>query len=325
MRIAFVGTGNIARSHATGLAKMEDVEFVGAHDVQVDRAQAFAAEFGGEAVSNLAEMLDRYKPDAVWVCLPPFAHGEVEKALLERRIPFLVEKPISTSMDTAREVLDRILTTDTLVAVGYMNRYRRGINRAKELLADDTAVLVHGAWIGGTPGVPWWRVRELSGGQIVEQTTHTFDLARYLVGEPTVVYARGAAGFVQDMPGYDVDDASAVSVQFDNGAVGSLISSCANRSGGGGVQLMVVAVNHVATFTGWEHTAVIQTSRTEQEQIAGELNIFEIEDRAFLDAVQTGSRELVRSTYEDGLKTLAFCVAATRSLNTGAPVEVASV
>jgi myo-inositol 2-dehydrogenase / D-chiro-inositol 1-dehydrogenase len=325
MRIAFVGTGNIARSHAAGLAKMEDVEFVGAHDVQIDRAQAFAAQFGGEALPGLAEMLDRCKPDAAWVCIPPFAHGEVEKALLERRIPFLVEKPISTNMDTARAVLDQVLATDTLVAVGYMNRYRRGINRAKELLADDPAVLVHGAWIGGTPGVPWWRVRELSGGQIVEQTTHTFDLARYLVGEPTVVYAHGATGYVQDMPGYDVEDASAVSVQFANGAVGSLISSCATRTGGGGVQLMVVAVNHVATFTGWEHAAVIQKSRIEQEQIAGEPNIFEIEDRAFLDAVQTGTRELVRSTYADGLKTLAFCLAATRSLGTGAPVEVASL
>ncbi|MBC7234890.1 MAG: Gfo/Idh/MocA family oxidoreductase [Chloroflexi bacterium] len=325
MRIAFIGTGNIARSHATGLAKMEDVEFVGAYDAQAERAQAFVTQYGGEAAANLADLLDRVKPDAAWVCLPPFAHGEAEIALLERGIPFLVEKPVSNSIETARRILDKVSATGTLAVVGYMNRYRRSVNRAKELLANDPPVLVHGAWIGGTPGVSWWRVQKLSGGQIVEQTTHIFDLVRYLVGEPDVVCAAGTKGFVRDMPDYDVTDASAVSVRFRSGAVGSLMSSCANRSGGGGVHLTVVAVNHLTNFTGWEHSAVIHKSRIEQEHIAGEPNIFEIEDRAFLDAVRTGDPSLVRSTYEDGVKTLAFCLAATRSIEVGRPVEVSSI
>ena len=163
MRIAFIGAGGIARQHAKGLAQMEDVTFAGAFDVASDRAESFAGEYGGQAYPDLNEMLDRVKPDAAWVCMPPFAHGEAERALLDRRIPFLVEKPVSNSMDTARAVLDQVERTGTLVAAGYMNRYRRGINRARELLVDDPAVLVDGAWIGGTPRVPWWRVKALSG------------------------------------------------------------------------------------------------------------------------------------------------------------------
>ena len=325
MRIAFIGAGGIARQHAKGLAQMEDVTFAGAFDVASDRAESFAGEYGGQAYPDLNEMLDRVKPDAAWVCMPPFAHGEAERALLDRRIPFLVEKPVSNSMDTARAVLDQVERTGTLVAAGYMNRYRRGINRARELLVDDPAVLVDGAWIGGTPRVPWWRVKALSGGQIVEQTTHTFDLARYLGGEPEVVYAHGAKGFVTDMPGYDVDDASAVSVQFASGAVGSLLSCCANRSGGAGVHLTVVSSNLVASFTGWEHSAVIHKSRLEQEHIQGEADIFAIEDAAFIGAVRENDPSLVRSPYSDAIKTLAFCLAAGRSLTLGEPVRVASL
>jgi predicted dehydrogenase len=204
-----------------------------------------------------------------------------------------------------------------------MSRYRRGVNRAKELLADDPAILLHGAWIGGTPRVPWWRVKALSGGQIVEQTTHLFDLARYLVGEPTLVSAQGASGFTKDMPDFDVEDASAVAVQFASGAVGSLLSCCAVRSGGGGVHLSVVAAHHVTSLSGWD--TVIHKSPIEQEHIAGEANIFEIEDAAFIDAVTTGDASSVRSRYDDAVKTLAFCLAANKSLETGRPIEVDSI
>jgi len=327
MKIAFIGTGGIARRHAEGLVARDDVQFVGAFDVASDRAEAFAAQYGGAAFADLEEMLDTVQPDAVWICLPPFAHGPAEMAVLERRIPFLTEKPMAVDMDTAKRILERVEQTGTLAAVGYMNRYRRSVQRAKELLADDPAVLLHGGWIGGTPLVPWWRVKAQSGGQIVEQTTHTFDLARYLVGELRTVYARGTRGFVKGLPGYDVEDASSVVVEFENGAIGNLMSCCANRSGGAGVHLTVVAVNHVSVFTGWEHDCVIHKSRIEEEHIRGVegRSIFAIEDDAFIRAVQTGQYDLVRAPYSDAIKSLAFCLAANMSLETGKAVQVSSL
>lgn len=324
MNIAFIGNGGIARAHAGGLCKRNDVTFVGAYDVIPDRAQSFAAQYGGTPYASAAEMLDTAKPDAVWVCIPPYAHGDAEMALLARRIPFLTEKPVSNSLDTARRVLEQVERTGTLAGAGYMNRYRRSVNRVKELMAADPAILVHGGWIGGTPGVAWWRVKAESGGQIVEQTTHIFDLVRYVVGEPKIVYAQGTRGFIKDMPNYDVEDASTVAIQFANGAVGNLMSSCASLAGGG-VHLTIAALKHYVTFTGWEHAAVIRKSSIEEERIGGEPNIFEIEDGAFIEAVQTGNPGLLRSSYADGLKTLAFCLAANRSLETVAPVEVASL
>jgi len=326
MRVAFIGTGGISRRHAEGLAKRDDITFVGAFDVVAESAQSFAAKYGGSAYAqSVAEMLDAAKPDAAWVCLPPFAHGQAERALLKRHIPFLVEKPISNSMDTARGILEEIERTGTLAVAGYMSRYRRSVNRAKELLAGDPPVLVHGGWIGGMPRVHWWRVKAESGGQILEQTTHTFDLVRYIVGEPRLVYAQGARGFVTDVPDYDVEDASTVAIEFASGAVGNLMSSCASRTGGGGVYLTLVALQHHVAFTGWDHSVVIRKSRLEEERITGEANIFEIEDAAFLEAVQTGDAGQIRSPYADAVKTLAFCLAANRSLETGLPVEVASV
>lgn len=324
MRIAFIGSGGIARSHADGLAKRSDITFVGACDAVAERAAEFAGAYGGAPFGEVAEMLDRSQPDAVWVCVPPFAHGEAELALLERRIPFLVEKPIANSMDTARRILEGVERSGTLAAAGYMNRYRRGVQRVREVLAGDPAVLVHGAWVGGAPRVAWWRVKAQSGGQIVEQTTHIFDLVRYLAGEPKVVYAVGARGYVTDLPNYDVEDASTVAIQFESGAVGNLMSSCASLAGGG-VHLTIAAREHYITFTGWENSAVIRKSALEEERIGGEQEIFALEDAAFVEAVKTGRHELVLSPYADAVKTLAFCLAANESLASGEPVEVASM
>lgn len=321
MRIAFIGSGGIARSHVQGLVKRSDVTLAGAFDVVPERAAAFTKEFGGEPYQGIDELLDQAKPDAVWICLPPFAHGQAEMALAERRIPFLVEKPISNNLDTARSILDAVERAGILAAAGYMTRYRRSAQRVRELLSVDPAIVVHGGWIGGTPGVMWWRIKEQSGGQIVEQTTHTFDLARFLVGEPELVYARGTRGFITDMPHYDVEDASAVTIQFTNGAVGALLSSCASKAGGG-VHLTVAARNHYVTFTGWEQSAVIRKSALEEERITGENNIFEIEDGAFIEAIRTGDRSLVLSPYSDAIKTLAFCLAANESMASGQPVLV---
>ena len=325
MRISFIGTGGIARRHAEGLAKRSGETFAGVFDVAAERAEVFAGRFGGQPYTSVEEMLDESAPDALWICLPPFAHGEAELAALERGIPFLVEKPISNSMDTARRILERVEAHGVLAVAGYMNRYRRGVARARELLANDPPVLVHGGWVGGTPGVPWWRVKAQSGGQIVEQTTHIFDLARFLVGEPDTVFAQRATGFVRDMPGYDVEDASVVAVHFASGAVGSLVSSCAGRTGGGGVHLSVTAAQQQIDFTGWDNAVVIQKSRIEEERIAGEPDIFEIEDAAFLEAVGSDDRSGILSPYADAVRTLAFTLAANRSLDTARPVRVSEL
>ncbi|MHB9032907.1 MAG: Gfo/Idh/MocA family protein [Anaerolineae bacterium] len=324
MKIAFIGSGGIARSHVQGLVKRSDVSLVGAYDVASERSAAFTKEFGGAPYASITSLLDEASPDAVWVCMPPFAHGEAELALTARRIPFLVEKPISNSMDTARRILEAVEQSSVITAAGYMTRYRRSVQRVKEILANDPPILLHGGWVGGTPGVMWWRIKAQSGGQIVEQTTHTFDLARYLAGEPKLVYAQGNRGYITDMPQYDVEDASAVTVQFANGAVGTLVSSCAIKAGGG-VHLTVAARNNYVTFTGWEQSAVIRKNALEEERITGESNIFEIEDGTFIEAVITGNQGLVRSPYQDAIKTLAFCLAANKSMETGEPVLVANM
>ena len=197
-----------------------------------------------------------------------------------------------------------------------------------------------GAWVGGPPvrkegdyfannpiGL-WWPIKEKSGGQFVEQVIHTVDLARYLGGEVAEVHAYAANGFNQKLPNliqsYNLDDAMVVSLKFESGAVGNLMSCCAAGAGGGGVFLNVWAAHHTARFTDWAHHAQIYTAGEKTpEEIKGDIEeIFPLEDRAFIDAVKTGDRSKILCTHADGARSTLLALAANESLETGRPVRV---
>lgn len=331
VRLAFIGSGGIVRSHLDhGLKDFEDVEFVGWCDLVEEVGAARREQVGGqgEVYTDAARMLAETKPDAVYIMLPPYAHGEAEALALEHQLPFFVEKPVAIDLDTALRVADGVNRHGILTSVGYMNRYRESVLRVREILQEQRPVLLHGGWLGGGPreyeGIwKWWVQKDRSGGQFLEQTTHTIDLARFLFGDVTEVYAVAIRGRRERPDFFTIEDASMVQMRFANGAAGNLYSS-ASTSQGGGVSLTVWGTDLRAEFTGWEHSTRIHLPDQEVLTIAGESNIFRLEDRAFIDSVKAGRDMGILATYEDGLKATAIAVAANESMATGEVVRVAA-
>lgn len=339
LRVAFVGSGGMASAHLKAMAPFEDVDLVAFCDVDETKTALRAEELKAlrpgaapTAYADPAAMLRDQAPDAVYVLLPPFAHGPAEQACLEHSTPFFAEKPIGLNMALTREIASEVEGSGLLTCTGYMNRFRAGVQKARALLQQDPAVLVSGGWIGGSPNPKpgdtsigsWWVQLDKSGGQIVEQCTHTFDVVRYLCGEAVEVFAHAARGFNKGLYNYTIDDASTVNIKFAAGTVANLMSCCAANGGGGGVTLNVYAHDTTCLFTGWEHTVRILRKGQEPEEIKGEGDIFAVEDRAFLDAVRSGDGSAIQSTYPDAAKTLELTLAANESIATGHPVAIAA-
>jgi predicted dehydrogenase len=327
----------MAGAHLKSIGPMPDAQIVAFCDIdqsktdaRVTDLKALRPDAAPQTFTDVPTMLDSVELDVVYILLPPFAHGPAELACLAHRKPFFVEKPIGLDWGRTREIAAETERLGLLTGAGYMNRYRAGVQRARELLRDDPAALVYGGWIGGSPNPQpgdrnigsWWVQKDKSGGQIVEQCTHTFDVARCLCGEATEVFAYAANGFNRNLYNYTIDDASTVVIQFASGAVANLMSACCANGGGGGVTLNVYAHGATYLFTGWEHSLKILRKGQEPEEIKGEDDIFAVEDRAFLNAVRTGDGTLVQSTYADAARTLELTLAANESIATGKPVEV---
>ncbi|MBI3911900.1 MAG: Gfo/Idh/MocA family oxidoreductase [Armatimonadetes bacterium] len=326
IRLGFIGCGGVAQQHFTGIATFEDVEMVAFSDLNAELVNRTAAQYGGQPFTRLEEMFSAVEMDAVYIILPPFAHGPAEFAALERRLPFFVEKPVGSDLGVLREIAAEVEKADLLTSVGYMTRYRQSVQTARAILRDDPAALVYGGWIGSTPRMnapihQWWVAKEKSGGQLVEQTTHTVDLVRYLCGEAVEVYAVTAHGFVSDIPGYTIDDASLAVVRLANGGIATFYSACC-ADGGGGVNLNLYARRHTLQFTGWEHSLRILEDGQVRCEVKGEPDIFRIEDRAFVAALQTGDRSTILCSYADGFRTTRLTLAANEAMATGRPVAL---
>ena len=321
LRVACVGTGFIAGRHLRALSAMADVEVVAVADTQPERAAEVAARYGCRSHADGLALLETEELDAVWLCVPPFAHGALEAAAIARGLPFFVEKPLAVDLPTAQGIADRLSGTGLTTAVGYHWRHLDVVQRAAELLAGTPAQLVTGYWWDRTPPVPWWSQRAQSGGQVVEQTTHVFDLARHLVGDVAEVTAAERAA--PDGP-EDVPLAASSLLRFVSGAVGS-ISSARVLDGRHRVALHVVAEGTVLEVSErglTDHELRIGTGdgvevlRSEQDPIA-------VEDREFLD-VLLGTVPRVRVPYEEALRTHALACAADRSARERTPVRLAA-
>lgn len=339
IRIGFVGAGYIAGVHHQALLEFPDVAVVAVADPDVERAQAFAARCGGAAYTGAQEMLDRERLDALYICVPPFAHGAPESAALERGLPFFVEKPLAADLATAERIADEVTARGLVTAAGYHWRYLDTTERAQELLSRNPPRLALGYWLDVTPPPAWWLLEAASGGQLVEQTTHIFDLVRLLVGEVTRVYAIGSRTSRPAYPTADICDVSAAMLDFDTGAVGTIASTCLlswrHLMGlhlvceGMVIELSEIDPNAVtgpapAVPAGHDGTEAGSLSRwrlvVDQGQgrpiYQARGDPFAREDRDFIDAVR-GKANRIRVPYHEALRTHRLATTVARSAREG--------
>ncbi|MEV0325752.1 oxidoreductase [Micromonospora echinospora] len=315
-RVGLVGAGGVAQRHARVLSGFEDVELVGVTDVAHDAASDLAGRYGARAFPDVGELLAA-GCDAVYVCVPPFAHGPVEEAVIDAGVPMFVEKPVAVDLDTAERIAELVARRGLLTAVGHHWRYLHVVEQARELLADRPVRMVSGSWLDKVPPVAWWTRRDRSGGPVVEQAAHVLDLIRVLVGEVTEVTAYGD-GTPPPVDGADIDSVTVAAARFAGGAVGTLTAACVlgwkHRAG-----LEIVADGLALTLA--EDGLTVCDADGERRFGADPDGARVAVDRAFVDAVR-GVGDDVRVPYAEALGTQRLACAVAESARTGRPVAL---
>ena len=317
-RIGLVGAGFIAGRHLDALTSIEGVTVAGVADPRVDRAEVLAARAGAAAYAHWADLLDVERLDALWVCVPPHAHGGVEDAAVDRGLPLFVEKPLAVDLATAEAIAADVRAAGVPTATGYHWRGLEVAERAREALAGRPARLAHAAWLDKVPPPAWWIRRDRSGGQTVEQTTHLLDLLLDLLGDVEEVYAAATRTDRAAYPEADVEDVTSATLRFASGAVGSVTSTCllgAKRRAG--IELFGEGMALSLTETELVVDAGDGPRRFEDPGHA-KVRV----DRDFIDAVQ-GRSDRVLAPYASALRTHRLATSIARSADTGAPVRLA--
>lgn len=325
IKVAIVGCGGIASVHAERLRKIEEVKLKAFVDIDETRAKSFSERFGGNFYTSVESLTKSEDLDAIYITTPPFARGE-EIVAIEKGIATFFEKPVALTLSKAEEILSAIKRSGIINSVGYMWRYLDVSSLAKEEIKKNKPTsLVIGQYIDPFwfPPKHWWLYKDKGGGQVVEQSTHVFDLARYLEGDISWVYAEIdniiARNFIyQDMTS---EDSSVVTLRFKSGAIGVIVSSCVSQNTFSGTFLRFITRNAVIEHSGHGKTLRIY-ERNKIQEIRSNVDPYFEEDKVFIEAVRTGDTSKIRSNFEDAMKTLKVTLAANEAAKTGRVVSI---
>lgn len=216
IKVAVIGTGGWGRQHARVFSGRTNVDFCAVAGRDRARAEARAGEFGVRAYTDIAEMLDREKPDLVSVSLPNLDHFAVTLQVIEAGIPLLVEKPLVFDLAQADTLLAEAGARDLFFAINFNHRYAQPALLAKRAIETGRlGPLVFASWrFGGEGGAGGH-----SHANLIETQCHGFDLLEWLCGPITSVAAQ-----MTDKTGKGFST-MALALGFEGGAVGTLLGS----------------------------------------------------------------------------------------------------
>lgn len=313
LRVGLLGTGGIAVRHAEAIAQVEGLDLVAAHSRNFEAAQAFSAKHGGTAYEQLDWMLGEAELDLVIVAIPPGAHaGEVER-IAAAGVNLLVEKPISLDLGKARAMVE---ASETVVAAcGFMYRFGGAVERWDALAAaGKTGIAGHfsGSFHSNALHAPWWRDRDMSGGQVVEQLIHIADVQRSSMGMPTMVVARTMNFHHVHVAEYSSEDMSAMIFGYDDGRMAVLHASNFAVPGRWMKGWQIVAERATGIFADWNNAEIVRTEGdVSSEKIAATTNPFVAQLTDLRDAIN--HRRPPRVPLADGLATLRMVLAARQA------------
>ncbi|MCS6847777.1 MAG: Gfo/Idh/MocA family oxidoreductase [Anaerolineae bacterium] len=337
LRAVLVGCGNMSRGWLRTITTIEGLTVAGLVDVVEDAARARKDEFGlahARTGDDLEAMLSAVEPDIVFDVTVPEAHAQTTMTALRHGCHVLGEKPMATSMDDARRMVEAAQRAGKLYAVVQNRRYAAPIRRVREFLRSGAigplttmnCDFYIGAHFGGfrdhMPHV-----------LLLDMAIHTFDQARFLTGLDAVRVAfckewnpRGSW--------YD-RDASAIAVfEMDDGVVftyrGSWCAEGINTSWEG--EWRFVGANGSATWDGGSSFR----AQTPEERCGliykqRDLALPELDTAGLSEGHASVIRQFVRCVREggtpetictDNVKSLAMVFGAIEAAERGQPVTI---
>ena len=227
VRLGFIGTGFIARTHSWFLKHTAaEHRIVAVHDLDPDRVRAFADRVGADAVAE-EELFDRV--DAVFVTTWTSEHERLVAAAAERGVAVFCEKPLAVDAASAARMVTAVEAAGVANQVGLILRFMPQFIHAKTLLADERAGRLLAVSFRDDQFIPIqnlygsnWRVdpTRCGRGTLLEHSIHDVDIMQWLCGPVGSV-----SGTVREVHGYPrIDDVAVARLEFTNGGVASLTS-----------------------------------------------------------------------------------------------------
>lgn len=210
LKVAVVGVGYLGRHHARIYSKMDNIDLVGVVDSDVQNAERIADQYGTRPYTSLSDLPDGL--DAVSVATPTVTHFEIAKHFVAKGVCVLVEKPMTSTLDEARE-LDRIVKESGVVfQVGHIERFNPAMVAIRDMKIEPRFVESH--------RLAPFKFRATDVGVVMDLMIHDIDIILELCPGP--IRRVDAVGGSILSPSEDIANAR---IEFESGCVVNVTAS----------------------------------------------------------------------------------------------------
>ena len=344
LRVAVIGVSleGIGNSHSRSVIANNDTELAVICEVNEEWAKDRSALYGVPYCTDYHELLDRDDIDIAIICSPDHLHAQMVSDFLHAGKHVLCEKPLALTKEDCQLILDADRATKPKLMVGQVCRKTPSFVKAKQIVDEGVIgdlVYIESEYSHNYTNMPihWRNSYEIPRHPFTGGACHSVDLLRWFAGNPTEVFAYGNHKLLPAEYG-PCDDTMCSLMKFPNGVVGRVFVSIGCQSPGTGIRtllygtkgtiIMSAGDRHITLYLadfGFEKSdKILGTSQLYKNGIQIPVAIGSHNTAAelaeFVDIIKNDKEVAVSA--REGADTVAVCVAAIRSTETGLPVNV---
>lgn len=237
VKTGLIGYGKVGHTHARALSTLRESDLVAVCGRNLDRAQAFADQYGLRAYTDVAEMVAAAGVQAVVVVTPHPAHAAPAVQAMQAGAHVLIEKPMAASLKDCDAMLTAAREAGVKLGVISQRRLYEPVQRVKKAIEAGkicrpmlgTVVILGWRDQAYYESDPWrgkWDAE--GGGVLVNQAPHQIDLLQWFMGP---IYELFGCWENLNHPYIEVEDTAVAVMRFKNGGLGSIVVSNSQKPG----------------------------------------------------------------------------------------------
>ncbi len=307
IRTAVIGVGYLGKFHAQKYASLPHSQLVAVCDTNLSTAQQLATELNTQAVDSIDAIIDDI--DALSIVVPTQKHHAIARQCLLAGKHVLLEKPMTTTVDEARELIEIAHDKQVILQIGHLERFNPAILALDEILHTPLFIESH--------RVAPFNPRGADVNVILDLMIHDIDIILDIVDADVVnIDAKGVAVLSNDI------DIANARIKFANGCVANVTAS---RAGMKSERKMRIFQHDTYISVDFQNKKLGVHRKGDGEMYPGVANIesneqifeqgdaLKAEIESFLDCIQHGKQ--ARVSGEAGLRALSAAIEITRLLH----------
>lgn len=307
IKVGVIGVGHLGMHHARVYSEILGTQLVGVVDINEERLHAVAEPLGVAPYTDLRRFLEQKKPDAVSIVVPTNMHFEIARIAMERGVHVLIEKPVTSSVDEAEQLLSLAVEKDLILQVGHIERFNSAVQHVRDVMGEP--YFIQTRRMG--PFSP--RISDV--GVVLDLMIHDVDIILSMINSDLV-----SISAIGRCVRTDQEDIASAQLEFSNGAMAQILVSRVSEKRERKMEITeterYITVDFVAQDISVQRS-VRQSGgnliEVMEHPVFQKMEPLKLELQHFVSCVRDGRQPMVG--IKDGKRALEVCVAVLRQIH----------